>query len=156
MSPHFGSPWGGGPAGRRTATPNPNLRVSDAQRSEVADQLSRHYADGRLDEAEFNERVGRAMGARTEADLSGLLDDLPPAGPAAPPATAGAGRPRRPFHPILMLVLLAVLATAVWHALWHPFFFLPFFVPLPWLLAGLILFLWLRRRRRYPHGGGRV
>jgi hypothetical protein len=56
---------------------NPFLRVSDADRAQIADQLARHYSDGRLDQAEFDERLDRAMRATTVADLSGLLADLP-------------------------------------------------------------------------------
>ena len=54
-----------------------HLRVSDAERQEVADRLGEHFAEGRLDQAEFDERAGRAMSAKTRADLSGLFDDLP-------------------------------------------------------------------------------
>ena len=54
------------------------LRVSDAERNDVADKLSRHFADGRLDQAEFKERLDAAMSAKTQGDLAGLFDDLPP------------------------------------------------------------------------------
>jgi hypothetical protein len=53
------------------------MRVSDAERSQVADRLARHYADGRLDDAEFEARLDRAMRAKTRSDLIGLLADLP-------------------------------------------------------------------------------
>lgn len=53
------------------------LRVSDAERREVGELLSRHYLDGRLDADELDERLGQAMRAKTRADLSGLLVDLP-------------------------------------------------------------------------------
>src|SRR5580693_10186965 len=56
-----------------------HLRVSDAERQAVADRLGEHFAEGRLDQAEFDERAGRAMSAKTRADLSGLFDDLPDA-----------------------------------------------------------------------------
>ena len=58
--------------------PQADLRVSDADRQAVADQLSKHFADGRLDQAEFDERLSQAMGAKTYRDLDGLLTDLPP------------------------------------------------------------------------------
>jgi len=41
-----------------------SLRVSDAERNEVADRLSAHFADGRLDQAEFKERLDAAMAER--------------------------------------------------------------------------------------------
>ena len=46
-----------------------HLRVSDAERQAVTDRLAEHFGDGRLDQAEFDERVGRAMNAKTRADL---------------------------------------------------------------------------------------
>ena len=39
------------------------LRVSDAERQAVTDRLAEHFAEGRLDQAEFDDRVGRAMNA---------------------------------------------------------------------------------------------
>src|SRR5215471_9150333 len=82
MSPQFSPSWMSNPpwaAGytRRRSTANPNLRVSDAERADVADRLSKHYGDGRLDQAEFNERMERAMSAKTQSDFAGLFADLP-------------------------------------------------------------------------------
>jgi GntR family transcriptional regulator len=83
-----------------------HLRVSDAERLAVTDRLAEHFAAGRLDRAEFDDRVGRAMGAKTRADLSGLFADLSETGaPAAPElsrsggSTPGGG-PRGPGAPI--------------------------------------------------------
>jgi len=150
MPPFYGPPWG--PAGRRRAAASPHLRVSDADRADVADRLSKHYGDGRLDQAEFDERLERAMSAKTQGDLSGLLDDLPPL-----PAEGAAPPPRtRHFLPrVLVLVLLVGLSAALWHGLFQPFhlFFFPFFVPVPWLLVGLAVFVLLRRGRRGRYGG---
>jgi hypothetical protein len=36
------------------------MRVSDAERQAVTDRLAEHFAEGRLDQAEFDERVARA------------------------------------------------------------------------------------------------
>ena len=44
---------------------------------DVAERLSHHFADGRLDQAEFSARLDRATGAKTRRDLDGLFDDLP-------------------------------------------------------------------------------
>lgn len=146
MPPFYGPPWG--PAGRRRPV-NPNLRVSDAERSEVADRLSKHYGEGRLDQDEFNERMERAMNAKTQADLAGLVDDLPP---DQPPAEVAA-RPRHsPLARFLFVVLLIVLATASWHGLVNALWF-PFFMPIPWLLIGVLVFLWLRHGHRRHHEG---
>lgn len=60
----------------------PDLRVSDQDREQVAAALSAHYAAGRLDEAELDQRLNGAYAARTESQLRELLVDLPelPAG----------------------------------------------------------------------------
>src|SRR5580704_7967187 len=75
------------------------MRVSDAERAEVADQLAQHYGDGRLDQAELDERLSRAMGAKTHADLAGITADLPHLDPrpgSSRPARASSGYPPAP------------------------------------------------------------
>lgn len=152
-------PWTPGSTGsnyRRSFRPSgSDLRVSDAERSEIADVLSRHYADGRLDQAEFNERVDRVMQAKTRADFRGLLDDLPDLpdlpGQANARGASAAGAPiavryrRRqfPLRRILFLAFVVAVTIFVAHALMHSVLW--------WLLIALIVFLVLRdgpRRRR--------
>ncbi|HZD66964.1 MAG TPA: DUF1707 domain-containing protein [Acidimicrobiales bacterium] len=124
-------------AGRRVA--DPHLRVSDAERREVVDALSAHYAEGRLDEAEFTQRHDQAMGAKTRADLAGLLADLP--GPEAPEPAPAPPRRRRP-RSVALLVAVAVLAAL---AVAHPFHVL-------WVPALIVLacVLGCRHRHRQP------
>jgi len=116
-----------------------HLRVSDAERQAVTDRLAEHFGDGRLDQAEFDERVGRAMNAKTRADLAGLFDDLPETGaPAMPeqpqPQPQPQPRPRRRRgHPVLALVLLFVLALTVGHVLFWAI------LPLGLLVAAVLL-----------------
>ena len=64
-----------GRASSRASYANPNMRISDAERTEVADRLSLHYSDGRLDQEEFDRRLHQAMSAVTQADLNGLFAD---------------------------------------------------------------------------------
>ncbi len=53
------------------------LRASDADRAATAELLQRHYAAGRLEAHEFEERVGRCYAARTMGELDDLVADLP-------------------------------------------------------------------------------
>jgi hypothetical protein len=126
------------------------MRISDADRAEVAERLSKHYGEGRLDQAELDERLDQAMRAKTWSDLDGLFADLPDAdGQAAqlprqdtlpqPP------RERRPRHRLAFLVLIVVIAAAAGHALAQFY--------LPWLWIALLIVLVFRygpvaRRRR--------
>ncbi len=140
---------------RRASHGNPDLRVSDAERARVADRLAKHFGDGRLDQADFDERLDQAMRAKTQADLAGLFADLPGTDADTPAdlpgtdtsanlpgtdASAGAARQRHRHrrHRILVLVLVVVIAAAVGHALMQSF--------LPWPLIGLLAFLWLRHQ----------
>jgi Domain of unknown function (DUF1707) len=98
-----------------------DLRMSDAERTEVADLLAKHYGDGRLDEAEFNERLDRAMKAKTYSDLSGLFADLPrtEAADASGVSKAAAGHQRHQHRGQrgLFLLLVIVLAVGAGHVL---------------------------------------
>jgi hypothetical protein len=84
------------------------LLASDVDRNEISELLCRHYAEGRLVETEFNERVAQAVGARTRADLSSLLVDLPPLATPTPPSP----NPRRRFPAFGALTV----AGALWLA----------------------------------------
>jgi hypothetical protein len=73
------------------APPAPAIRVSDADRDQVAQVVQAAFAEGRLDDDEFDQRMRAALTARTSADLEKLTTDLP-AGtsrPAAAPAVPG-------------------------------------------------------------------
>ncbi|MEU8968688.1 DUF1707 domain-containing protein [Streptomyces monashensis] len=66
--------------------PAPDLRASDADRERVAEVLREALAEGRLDMAEFEERLEATYQARTYGELAPITRDLPTAGAAAPPA----------------------------------------------------------------------
>jgi len=124
------------------------LRVSDADRDAVVSELSEHFQAGRLDQAEFDDRTGRALRARTESDLDPLMADLPrrPVAQAGsrPPAVARGPLPRV-LLPVLVAVVLVTAAVAGrafggWHHHWgYGVFF--------WWLIPLLAFrlLWWRR-----------
>jgi hypothetical protein len=93
----------------------------DADRDAVVSDLSEHFQAGRLTAAEFDERTGRALTARTWGELTELAVDLPALRPAVPPSTPAAGRPQPPAGhtaPALTVALagLAIAAVAVVHA----------------------------------------
>ena len=51
--------------------------AADAQRDRTVALLQRAYVEGRLQTEEFTDRVGRALAARTTAELRALVRDLP-------------------------------------------------------------------------------
>src|SRR6185437_11731818 len=69
------------PARSESTAPSlpPDLRVSDRDRDGVAQVLQAAFAEGRLDDDEFDERMRAALTARTGADLEKLTSDLPAA-----------------------------------------------------------------------------
>ncbi|QIJ62952.1 DUF1707 domain-containing protein [Streptomyces sp. JB150] len=67
----------------------PELRASDADRERVAEVLRDALAEGRLDMAEFEERLDAAYRARTYGELAPLTRDLPVGRVAAPPVPLG-------------------------------------------------------------------
>lgn len=140
-----GPDWMRGPAARRPGTVNPQLRVSDAERAQVADRLSEHYGDGRLDQDEFSERLNKAMSAKTQADLGGLLDDLPA---EQHPVQEAGQRHRRPYRLLLFLFVTIALVALAGHLS------AALILPFPWLLIGLLAFLLLRRRGSRAGRGG--
>ena len=64
----------------------PHLRVSDHDREQAVSAIREHYAAGRLDSSELEERVQAAYHARTQRELNALSADLP-ALPPKPPST---------------------------------------------------------------------
>jgi hypothetical protein len=105
---------------RRLSYGQPDLRVSDAERSEVADRLAEHYGAGRLDEAEFSQRVDQAMRATTQSDLAGLFDDLPDGEPPELPVREPRRRPGH--HPLLFVALVILIAVSAGNVLaWFDF-----------------------------------
>src|ERR1700684_3269550 len=56
---------------------DPRVRASDADRERTATLLREHHAVGRLTAEEVNERVHKALAAKTIGDLDELLADLP-------------------------------------------------------------------------------
>jgi Domain of unknown function (DUF1707) len=96
--------------------PQPDLRASDAERHQIAQLLGEHYADGRLDESELEDRLAEAMSAKTRWQLSSLVADLPRLAdrqPVVPP-------PRRWRTGLLVVAAgLVLVASRLWWSGWH-------------------------------------
>ncbi|NEA21834.1 DUF1707 SHOCT-like domain-containing protein [Actinomadura bangladeshensis] len=112
------------------------IRIGDAERDAVMVALHDHYAEGRLDRGELDERLDAVLSAKTRGDLRTLVKDLPsPTGlpeqektPAlgAPLMLGGPGHPawqhhrhmarhhhgpRFPAFPLLLAVFLVLTFT---------------------------------------------
>jgi hypothetical protein len=107
----------------------PDLRIGDAEREAAADHLREHFAEGRLTQEEFTQRLDAVFAAKTQNQLGAITSDLPQpaAGPSAPlPVAAAAGqdrerarqeygsgrRPRVGFIPVVIAALGVWLLVA--------------------------------------------
>lgn len=123
---------------------DPRIRISDSDRERAMSDLAGHYADGRLEHEEYDERLDAIWTARTRADLAVLFNDLPrpqPAAPAVRPAgrVAPASRRRRSGIPLFPALVVLIVLSALTEA--------PF-----WLLVFPLLFL-RGRRGHTGHAG---
>jgi hypothetical protein len=73
------------PSGDGDLVPPGELRASYADRDRVAEQLRIAAGDGRLDAEELDQRLEKALTARTYAELTALTRDLPAVGGTAGP-----------------------------------------------------------------------
>ena len=83
---------GGGSLDSADDRAGPVTRASDRERDAVVQRVQEAFADGRLDDTEFDERMRAALTARTHSDLDVLTADLPAAAAGTGPAPAGGGR----------------------------------------------------------------
>lgn len=128
-----------------------SLRVSDAEREQVATRIRDAAELGMLTIGEADERQAAAYAAKVRADLAPLTDDLPA------PATERAGKPDLsvPLQPAvrrrlaLHAALAVVLATALivrWALGPVPWFWPA--GPMFWLAVSLVVhYRWVRHRR---------
>lgn len=116
-------------------------RIGNAEREAATALLGDHFAQGRLEHEEYDERLDAVWSSRTRADLDQVFWDLPR------PVVAAPSRPVRPARrriPLIVLVLAALGALAL-------------VSEAPWLLliaaAWFLLFRSGRRHTRAWHGG---
>ncbi len=131
-----------------------STRVGDAERDEAARALGEHFAAGRLDREEYDERLERAFAARVAGDLTALFRDLPhpravysrPSSPRPVRVASGHVHGRGHGHagfgfPFLPVLLILIGAAIAFNAEW-----------IVWLGLGVLLLVkklqWERRRAR--------
>jgi Domain of unknown function (DUF1707) len=133
------------------------MRASDADRDRATARLREHFAEGRLTQAELDERISAALSAKTLGDLRRVTADLPEPGvapwggprpqPTGPPFIVARRHPPR-LLPVILLVLL--LALVIPHGGLVLLGVVNFFL-LMWVfiaLTGVLLAAWFRRRMR--------
>jgi hypothetical protein len=118
------------------------LRIGDAERDRAIAALGDHFAAGRLNTEEFEERVDQAIRARFNDDLEPLFVDLPRA--AEPTMEARSNRQsdaHLAWSPMVwlapLLVVCAVVTAVILSAPW-----------LVWMFLWLFLITRLIRHRR--------
>lgn len=87
--------------------PPPAFRIGDQERQSAAALLGDHWGAGRLDAAEFDERLDLALTAKTDLELIRVFEELP--GNSAALALGHS----RTSAPTRQRLLLAVSASAV-------------------------------------------
>jgi hypothetical protein len=116
----------------------PDMRVSDAEREEVAQTLVHHHGEGRLDAAELDQRLNLTYRARTQGELAEVVNDLPPRPLPATPVPPPRPRPRTPILTLFAVGAFALLiATSVLtdrHLVWGIWwiFWLGLWIVRPW------------------------
>ena len=129
--------------------PEPDFRVSDADRDAAVDFLNRHYAAGRLSEDELSARIDAVYRARFDSQLEALTDDLPE---LLPEARRHARRPLGGAVAVVAAVAVAIALMSVvppeaWAtllALGLPLLMMLLFTVAP-LALPVLAFVWLAR-----------
>ncbi len=115
---------------------NPDLRLSDGERESVASRLRDAAAEGRLDVAEFGQRLDTLFRAKTHGEVAVLTADLPVPAPPAPTRARRAHRHLRRFAGsvgtlwgIWAVILVTGGGVQGWWPLW---------VTVPWAIAEFV------------------
>jgi hypothetical protein len=115
-----------------------SLRASDADRDAIAERLRAAAVEGRLEPDELEERLHRALRARTYGDLRRLVADLP----------APARRGRTSVMPVTLTALAIAVRVAFVIAAVAAVIAV-FAVAAAWWMVWLLVFTALRVRRAH-------
>lgn len=128
----------------RLAGRDPNLRAADADRERIAERLRKSHAEGRLDMAEFQQRLEACYEAKTFGELDALVSDLPRDEQRAERRSSARVSPfgwrAVPLIPLLLIVLILASAAG------HHYHFTWVWIPLVFIIWRMS---WWRRRRWY-------
>jgi len=120
---------------------DPRIRASDQDRDRTAALLREHHAVGRLDPAEFNERLDKVFEAKTIGDLDELTADLP-AVDFYPLPTASLSRNRNVSADSPAANVLDTLGrgrgrfSPAWQAAWGSWLGVTLLCTVIWMLSG--------------------
>jgi hypothetical protein len=128
--------------------------ASDADRESVAERLRQAATEGRILAHELEERLARALRARTYGELDLLVDDLPRSGSPARQRSTALGLARS--HPVAAVVVLVTVtlmiciaaAVIAFSGVWILFVFVALARFGPWSRGG-------GPRGRYGYGASR-
>lgn len=113
-----------------------HLRISDQDREQAAAAFREHFAAGRLDGTEFEERLQAIYAAKTRSELDALSADLPGLPVTASQARAAVVQQRseisrRALQNAGGSLAPFLLCTAIWAASGASSFFWPMFLLIP-------------------------
>ncbi len=115
----------------------PRMRAGDTDRQRVVEQLGKHFGEGRLTVAEFDERVVQAHGAVYLDELPRLTADLPREQRPVQRVRPASPSPWLPPAAVALLMAVVMMWCVAALAVGAP----------PPVFAFLLLFLLLRHRR---------
>jgi Domain of unknown function (DUF1707) len=131
-----------------------HLRVSDADRQRVIDQLKRHTSEGRLTLDEFEARVDETLTARTGSDLRVVLRELPPLDGAPRRHSSSRSGALAAWLPpaVVAVAVLTAVVLVVGHVVLWPVLVVAFF----WFRGGSLFWRRHGERGRRPDGDDEV
>lgn len=123
------------------SSPDPGQRAADTDRDAAAETLREAFAEGRITQAELEQRLDQVHAARTYGELAPITADLPVVVPAPPQRQdqgLKAAKRRRDLRAGWASWLgVSVIVNVVWLASWvaggnSPGYYWPIWVMGPW------------------------